>query len=107
MNTQQGKIYFDFRGWFEDQMNHQGITLADLAIALGETTRKTGRLLNNSDDWTARQAKLVGDALGLHWWDELVMPLPKKGLKTNIDLNDADSILKEEGEYLDRTVMVA
>lgn len=107
MNKHQEKIYFDFRSWFEDRMADQGLELADLANALGETTRKTGRLLNNSDDWTAPQAKIVGDALNLHWWDELIMPLRKQGLKTNIDLDDADAILKEEGEYLGRIAMVA
>lgn len=107
MKSLSKELGYDFRRWFDNQLAAKGLTIQDVALALGETPRKAGRLLNNTDDWTATHAKRVGDLLGIHWWDELLMPLGDCGLKTAIDFYEANRLLSLEGGRLDHVVNVA
>lgn len=98
---------FNFRLWFEEQMNDRGYTLKTLAQSLNMETKKLGRLMNNTDEWTTRESKKVAEAFELEWWDDFVMPLRRKGLKNCITLDEADTILGTVGERLGTVAQVA
>lgn len=108
------EAFFDFRAWFNYHLEQSDLSLQQLAerIALQgggqlSVTHTLPRMLNNNLAWNVRQVKIVAEAFGLHWWDEFLRVLLPKGFKTNITLDEADALLRQEGEQLDRVAMVA
>lgn len=99
--------YFNFKAWFEDQMQAANLDLAGMAAKLKVSNRKMGRLIRNTDSWSAQETKDAAEALGLDWWNDFMVPLRAKGLKNSVMLDEADALLQHTGDCLDRVAYVA
>ena len=108
------EAFFDFRAWFNHHLQTTELSVQQLAqrIALEgggqlSATHTLPRMMNNNLAWNVQQVKIVAEAFGLHWWDEFLNVLLPYGFKTNITLDQADALLRTEGEQLGRVALVA